>query len=111
MVKVQTALSVVAGLTVLQPVANGATTGHGQKSFGNRPAEKKDSEKKSPFTADFKARATDILGQWHVPGVSVAVVDGNDIFAKVFPIIDLFILRLKPFERLTVVGVWTCDSS
>ena len=37
----------------------------------------------NPFTEDFNRYANRILEEWKVPGMSIAVVDGQDIFAKV----------------------------
>lgn len=36
-----------------------------------------------PFDSDFEAFAKEALDRWHVPGVAVAVVDGEDIWAEV----------------------------
>lgn len=39
--------------------------------------------KKSPLDADFGAFAEGALRRWHVPGISVAVVDGDSTWAEV----------------------------
>ncbi|KAL8931478.1 MAG: hypothetical protein Q9216_007189 [Gyalolechia sp. 2 TL-2023] len=36
----------------------------------------------SPFTSIFDERVDHLLGHWHVPGLSIAVVDGNDTYTK-----------------------------
>lgn len=38
---------------------------------------------RSPFTAAFKDYAEGIMMDWKVPGVSIAVVDGDEVFAEV----------------------------
>lgn len=38
---------------------------------------------KSPLTDEFDALVYSNLDYWHVPGISVAVVDGNETFSKV----------------------------
>ena len=37
----------------------------------------------SPFDAEFAKLAKETLELWHVPGVSIAVVDGDDTWAEV----------------------------
>ena len=37
----------------------------------------------SPFDAKFAKLAEDTLKLWHVPGLSIAVVDSNDTWAEV----------------------------
>lgn len=39
--------------------------------------------RKSPFDSDFEGFAKAALDRWKVPGVSVAVVDGEDTWAEV----------------------------
>ena len=41
------------------------------------------SKAKDPFTNDFEALTKDIMAQWKIPGMSIAVIDGEDVFAKV----------------------------
>ena len=38
----------------------------------------------SPFTADFDQLVAETLAHWHTPGVSIAVVDGDQTFSKVY---------------------------
>lgn len=38
---------------------------------------------RSPFTAEFDEAVTHLLNQWHVPGLSIAVIDGDETFSKV----------------------------
>ena len=38
----------------------------------------------SPFTASFDDLATHNLDRWHTPGLAIAVVNGEDIFSKVW---------------------------
>ncbi|KJZ69345.1 hypothetical protein HIM_11267 [Hirsutella minnesotensis 3608] len=46
-----------------------------------------------PFTAGFDRHAEDILEQWKVPGMSFAVIDGNQVFSKAYP-------SKQPWRRL-----------
>lgn len=38
---------------------------------------------KNPLTEEFGKFAKEQLEQWKVPGVSLAIIDGQDIFAEV----------------------------
>lgn len=38
---------------------------------------------RSPFTPEFNEQVNHLLDRWHVPGLSVAIVDGNETFSKV----------------------------
>lgn len=40
-------------------------------------------ERETPLDATFNALVTRTLDDWHVPGMSVAVIDGDKTFAKV----------------------------
>ena len=40
-------------------------------------------EKESPFTDSFDNLVSRKLDFWHVPGLSIAVVDGEETFSKV----------------------------
>lgn len=42
-----------------------------------------DREPLSPFTPEFDALVMENLNHWHVPGLSVAVVDDDETFSKV----------------------------
>lgn len=92
MVRSRGVLSAAATVAVLQPGVNGATAGHEQKPFGSGQTGDTGSKGENPFTADFNALAEDILDQWNVPGMSIAVVDGEDVFAKVGSVTNLFLL-------------------
>ena len=46
-----------------------------QKSLTESPS--------SPFTPAFNALVKDTLDYWHIPGLSIAIIDGNDTFTKV----------------------------
>ena len=37
----------------------------------------------SPFTASFDAFVENLLVEWHVPGMAIAVVNGNQTYSKV----------------------------
>lgn len=38
---------------------------------------------KNPLTRDFRRKVVRWLGRWHVPGLAVGVVDGEDIWTQV----------------------------
>ncbi|KAM4054610.1 beta-lactamase [Hirsutella rhossiliensis] len=103
MVKARRVLSAAA---VLQPVVNGAIAGHEQKPLGSAQPGDKGLKRENPYTADYDALASKILDQWHVPGMSIAVVDGDDIFAKAFGFATLPDTPATP-ETLYYVGSTT----
>ncbi len=37
----------------------------------------------SPFTPDFDKYVTQLMNDWHVPGFTIAVVDGDETFSRV----------------------------
>jgi hypothetical protein len=45
-----------------------------------------------PFDAAFERLVNETLKLWHVPGVSIAVIDGDDTWVEVRFIISRFIL-------------------
>jgi hypothetical protein len=59
--------------------------------FGSQMSENigEKKEKVSPFDADFAKLVEITRSKWHLPGVSLAVVDGDETFAEVF----IFFLR------------------
>jgi hypothetical protein len=46
-------------------------------------------EKVSPFNADFAKLVETTLAKWNLPGVALAVVDGEETFAEVFILREL----------------------
>lgn len=38
---------------------------------------------RSPFTPNFDKHVTQLMNVWHVPGIAIAIVDGNETFSKV----------------------------
>lgn len=46
--------------------------------------EKRKKQKVSPFDADFARLVELTLAKWHLPGVALAVLDGDETFAEVF---------------------------
>lgn len=46
--------------------------------------EEKMKERLSPFNANFAKLAETTLEAWHLPGVALAVIDGDETFAEVF---------------------------
>lgn len=55
----------------------------------------------TPLDETFDAFARRLLEEWHVPGMSVAVIDGDKTFAKARPMS----LSLQ-FISLTSLGLW-----
>jgi hypothetical protein len=49
----------------------------------NSPAAYADAGGKNPFTKEFGTFVKEILEKWKVPGMSLAVIDGEDIYAEV----------------------------
>lgn len=45
---------------------------------------------KNPLTRDFRRKVVRWLGRWHVPGLAVGVVDGEDIWTQVSWLTGLF---------------------
>lgn len=45
--------------------------------------DKSQSRKTSPLNEDFEKLVHETLGKWHIQGVSVAVVDGDETWAEV----------------------------
>ncbi|KAK1759641.1 beta-lactamase/transpeptidase-like protein [Echria macrotheca] len=46
-----------------------------QKPLSDEPG-----DSRNPFTHKFKAYASDTLEKWHLPGMAIAVIDGNETF-------------------------------
>jgi len=42
-------------------------------------------KRSGPFDARFAKLVKETLDKWHVPGISIAVVDGDDMWAEVNP--------------------------
>lgn len=71
------ALRITACLLLLSPTAIA--------SPGQAPLHdlKNNLKTETPFTDDFGKLVTELLNEWKVPGVSIAVVDGEDVHAQV----------------------------
>lgn len=57
-----------------------------------KPLAGEETEKHSPFTKDYEKLVLETLKEWRVPGLSIAVVDGEHIWAEV---------RASPSARFT----------
>ncbi|UNI24699.1 hypothetical protein JDV02_010426 [Purpureocillium takamizusanense] len=79
------AVGVAAALTVNDEAPNG------QKPMGEAIAHGVGAalRPQDPFTDEFLAFAEDIMEQWKVLGMSIAVVDGDEVFAKGFGLATL----------------------
>lgn len=55
-----------------------STTAAEQKPLGDSSAVSKD-----PFNDEFAEFARETLEHWKVPGVSIAAIDGDDVYAEV----------------------------
>lgn len=40
-------------------------------------------DKESPLTKEFDKRVEELLEQWHVPGLAIGIVDGDETWTKV----------------------------
>jgi len=76
----------------------------------------------NPFDEEFEKLANKSLAMWHVPGLAIAVVDGDDVFAKVrlFHLLLVGIGQAGPiiFESVDLttkgcvfLGIWHCQIS
>lgn len=71
------ALGIAAGLLLLSPVTIASSAQEPLHDPKNKAASG------DPFTDDFGKFVTKLLDEWKVPGVSIAVVDGEDVHAQV----------------------------
>ena len=53
----------------------------------------------SPLTSDFDKLVAQTLARWHTPGISVAVVNGDKTFSKVYLLIKHLVNRLAELSR------------
>ena len=58
---------------------------HSASARGNRLQEPFSDSSSNPWSPQFDTLVQQTLDHFHVPGLSIAVVDGNDTFAKVLP--------------------------
>lgn len=56
----------------------------------------------SPFTAEISHFINDTLQEWRVPGVSIAVIDGENVFAEVCAQLN------SDLTPTNYPGIWTC---
>lgn len=68
--------------------------------------------KVGPLDRDFEKLVKEALEVWHVPGVSIAVVDGESTWAKAYPSYDCFVLILTILLglRYLLTTFHTCES-
>lgn len=66
----------------------------------------KSAESPNLFNAEFKAFVNDILSQWNNPGVSLAIIDGENVYAEVWSIAQAIIPLTLPTNLL---GVRPCN--
>ncbi|KAL9601803.1 MAG: hypothetical protein Q9219_002293 [cf. Caloplaca sp. 3 TL-2023] len=50
--------------------------------FPSKQQEPLQETQRSPFTPDFEENVVHLLSQWHVPGMSIAIVDGKETYSK-----------------------------
>ena len=72
-------------------------------SVAQRQQQPLTASKRSPLDGKFRELVEELLEHWHVPGISISVVDGNDTFAEVF----LSFTILEPL--LSNAGIWHCN--
>ncbi|OAA32355.1 Beta-lactamase/transpeptidase-like protein [Moelleriella libera RCEF 2490] len=59
----------------------------------------------SPFTDDFNSFVADVMGEWKLPGMAIAVVDGEDVFTQAYGYAKL------PDTRATPETLWFAGST
>jgi hypothetical protein len=60
-----------------------------------------DSESSSPLNAKFDSLVKETLADWHIPGVAIAVIDGNKTYSKV--------CAPQVCKRMLIdLGIWYC---
>lgn len=57
-----------------------AARGESQKPISSDGDE---SVRGSPFTKEYEKHVGELLEKWHVPGVAIGIVDGDDIWTEV----------------------------
>lgn len=64
-----------------------------------------------PLDRKLERLVSDTLEKWHVPGVSVAVVDGENTWAKVHPFFESIVVVLTTFLGLRhcLLPFYACD--
>lgn len=73
------AAGVFAALVISSAVDATVTAQDGQKHLGHSQNDGSD----SPFTDSFADFVGAIMDEWKVPGLSIAVIDGHDIYTEV----------------------------
>jgi hypothetical protein len=65
--------------------ATAAATAWGDPGESQKPVAGGESEgkSKSPFTEEYAKHVGELLEEWHVPGVAIGIVDGDDIWTEV----------------------------
>lgn len=65
-------------------LALGALCATAARGESQRPISDDDkSVRGSPFTKEYEKHVGELLERWHVPGVAVGIVDGDDIWTEV----------------------------
>jgi hypothetical protein len=82
MIALRETVTVVAGIGLLQSGVHASLVKTGQKPLDFEHPQDTDYTEKNPFTTEVDILAREIMGEWHVPGVSMAVVDGSKTYAK-----------------------------
>lgn len=67
----------------MRPIALSILTMAGQAVADQKPLTSHDAASANPFTEKFNSYVAELMEEWKVPGFSIAVVDGDDIFSKV----------------------------
>ena len=72
-----------------------------------------------PLDAKFASLVNETLHSWHVPGLAIAVIDGDNVWAKVRPISNCQLFHIQSTSSQAVIitrqtysifaiGVWHC---
>lgn len=67
----------------MTPIALSILTMAAQAAADQKPLTSDNAASANPFTDGFNSYVAELMEEWKVPGFSIAVVDGEDIFAKV----------------------------
>ena len=67
----------------MRPITLSILTMAAQVVADQKPLTSNDASSANPFTEEFNSYVAELMEEWRVPGLSIAVVDGDKIFSKV----------------------------
>jgi hypothetical protein len=98
-------LSLAASMDSTTPEQSQKVLGDAAAAVNAASGEPRQQQKKNPFDADFEKFALSKLEEWHVPGLSIAVIDGDETWSAVslvFSIILLVVLLVVLFAIYSI---------